>query len=50
MPDNILISQQSNDDELILWDIEAMIHASEGIGKDDVSFLCYIWAPITCVR
>nr|TKV92026.1 hypothetical protein SEVIR_9G136900v2 [Setaria viridis] len=45
MPDNILISQQSNDDALTLWDIEAMRHASEGIGKD-LTCMMYLFCAI----
>ena len=40
MSDSILISKQSDDDALTLWDIEAMRHASEGIGKD---LICMIY-------
>ncbi|KAJ1294033.1 hypothetical protein BS78_01G115200 [Paspalum vaginatum] len=45
LPDNILISEQSNDDALTLWDIKAMRHASEGIGKD-LMCMMYLFCAI----
>ncbi|KAF8681820.1 hypothetical protein HU200_045261 [Digitaria exilis] len=45
MPDSILVSQQSNDDALALWDIEAMRHASEGTG-DDLMCMIYLFCAI----
>jgi ubiquitin-protein ligase E3 B len=45
MSDSILISKQSDDDALTLWDIEAMRHASEGIGKDLICMM-YIFCAI----
>lgn len=44
LPDSILISR-SNDETLTLWDIEAMRHVSEGIGKDLVSMM-YVFCAI----
>ncbi|CAL4918416.1 unnamed protein product [Urochloa decumbens] len=45
IPDSILIPQQSNDDASTLWDIEAMRHASEGIGKDLICMM-YLFCAI----
>ncbi|KAG2536101.1 hypothetical protein PVAP13_9NG157200 [Panicum virgatum] len=45
MSDSILISKQSDDDALTLWDIEAMRHGSEGIGKDLICMM-YIFCAI----
>ncbi|WVZ60129.1 hypothetical protein U9M48_010188 [Paspalum notatum var. saurae] len=45
LPDNILISQQSNADALTLWDIKAMRHASEGIGRD-LMCMMYLFCAI----
>lgn len=45
LPDSILFSQQSNDDALTSWDIEAMRHGSEGIGKDLMCML-YLFCAI----
>ncbi|XP_066390879.1 E3 ubiquitin-protein ligase UPL7 isoform X3 [Miscanthus floridulus] len=45
LPDSILFSQQSNDDALTSWDIEAMRHASQEIGKDLMCML-YLFCAI----
>lgn len=45
LPDSILFSQQSNDDELSSWDIEAMRHASEGTGED-LMCMMYLFCAI----
>jgi len=45
MSDSILISKQSDDDALTLWDIEAMRHGSEGIGKDLICMM-YLFCAI----
>ena len=44
LPDSILFSQQSNDDSLSSWDIEAMRHACEGIGEDIMCMLYLFYA------
>ncbi|AQK63815.1 E3 ubiquitin-protein ligase UPL7 [Zea mays] len=45
LSDSILFSHESNDDALTSWDIEAMRHASEGIGKD-LMCIMYLFCAI----